>query len=199
MKQSHAEPEPEIVQKVDKKIARKRKPAFVLPEGPNFEITPTNKQAEENSAPPPVSGGLWTDDDLAELVQLVKKFPGGTPKRWEHIAEALGRSVPEVTFMANKMKANNFKVAVEEEEVQQPKVKQKTRAKIEEKAEEGAKKWSQSQQKALEEALLKFPKGCLDRWDRIAECVPDKTKVSFLKMDLYYCNRSFMIIVIKIE
>lgn len=112
-------------------------------------------------------------------MQLVNnKFPAGTAKRWELIAEELGRSVAEVTFMANKIKTSNFKIGAEEEEVQeQPKVKQKTRVKTDEQAEESVKKWSQQQQKALEEALAKYPKGCSDRWDRIGEYVPDKSKV----------------------
>lgn len=178
--------EPVIIQKPPK-TARKRKPGFVPPEGPNFETTSnTNQTTTTDTQPAPVSGGLWTDDDLSELVQLVKKFPGGTPKRWENIAEALGRSVPEVTYMANKMKTSSFRVPTEEEEpLEQPKVKEKTRAKVDEKTEESAKKWSQQQQKALEEALAKFPKGCTDRWDRIAECVPNKNKVIMLL--LYLC------------
>lgn len=173
--------EPVIIQKPPK-TARKRKPGFVLPEGPNFETTSNaNQETNVESQPAPVSGGLWTDDDLSELVQLVKKFPGGTPKRWENIAEALGRTVPEVAYMASKLKTSSFRKPVEEEEpLEQPRVKEKTRAKVDEKVEESAKKWSQPQQKALEEALAKFPKGCTDRWDRIAECVPNKNKVSYI-------------------
>ena len=36
--------------------------------------------------------------------------------------------------------------------------------------------WSQSQQKALEAALVQFPKGTTERWERIANKVPGKTK-----------------------
>lgn len=181
-------PEVEIeeIQKPQRGV-RKRKPGFVPPEGPNFETSPTSSNSQGptvETAAPPVSGGLWTDDDLNELVQLVKKYPGGTPKRWEHIAEELGRSVPEVTFMANKIKNNNFKVGAEEELQEQPKVKQKTRVQTDEQSEENAKKWSQQQQKALEDALAKYPKGCTDRWDRIGECVPNKTKVSEVLLGL---------------
>lgn len=133
---------------------------------------------------PPISGGLWTDDDLDDLVRLTKKYPPGVPKRWELVAQELGRSVPEVTFMANRIKTGGFRTpgegkGGEEEEEERPKVKQKTRAKaVDEKVEEEVKKWSQQQQKALEEALARYPKGCLDRWDRIGDCVPNKTKVS---------------------
>lgn len=37
--------------------------------------------------------------------------------------------------------------------------------------------WTQSQQKLLELALQQYPKGSSDRWDRIAKCVPSKSKV----------------------
>lgn len=38
--------------------------------------------------------------------------------------------------------------------------------------------WSQQQQHLLEQALNKYPKGTADRWDLIAEMIPDKTKVN---------------------
>lgn len=166
------EPEPVVV-----KPARKRN-KFVLPEGPNFEIqTTSNQSSRSEPVAPPVSGGFWTDDDLAELVRLVKKFPQGSSKRWENIAEALGRSVAEVTFMSNKMKENGYRMPSDEPaEVVPVKVKQKTKKEIDA---DSVKKWSQDQQKCLEDALAKFPKGCTDRWDRIAEHVPEKTKVMF--------------------
>lgn len=37
--------------------------------------------------------------------------------------------------------------------------------------------WTQSQQKLLELALQQYPKGASDRWDKIAKCVPSKSKV----------------------
>lgn len=52
---------------------------------------------------PKVTGSLWTDDDILELIKLVKKYPGGTPERWEKIADAMNRTVGEVTHMAKKV------------------------------------------------------------------------------------------------
>ncbi|KOB68349.1 DnaJ-26, partial [Operophtera brumata] len=49
----------------------------------------------EVSVYPIVSGGLWTDDDLAELVRLVKRYPGGAPDRWETIANCMRRPLTE--------------------------------------------------------------------------------------------------------
>lgn len=161
------------------KSVRRRKPAFVVPEGPTFEVTPITPIADnEQQSSVFISGGLWTDDDLEQLIALVKKFPGGTPSRWELIAEALRRSVPEVTYMANKMKSNGYKLPSQEDEnsIEQPKIKPKTRGgKLGGEQPQSA-IWTQSQQKALEDALLKYPKGALERWERIAEYVPSKTK-----------------------
>ncbi|KAG5882739.1 hypothetical protein JTB14_004035 [Gonioctena quinquepunctata] len=106
-----------------------------------------------------LSGGLWTDDDLAELIRLVKKYPQGFPGRWEKIAESLGRSVPEVTFMSHKMKENGYRLPSEQEEVQEVKVKQKTKKEID--LGDAVTKWSQDLQQVLED-LLRFPKGCTD-------------------------------------
>ncbi|XP_048479282.1 dnaJ homolog subfamily C member 1 [Plutella xylostella] len=130
------------------------------------------------AAPAVISGGLWTDDDLAELVRLVKKYPGGTPDRWERIADAMMRPVPEVTHMAAKMKDNWYKIPgqeVAEAPLPEPPKKVKTR-KNEDAAATGG-NWSQSQQKALEVALAKYPKGGAgDRWEKIANTVQGKTK-----------------------
>lgn len=42
--------------------------------------------------------------------------------------------------------------------------------------EEGEAAWSQEQQKSLEHALQQFPKGCAERWERIAAKVEGKGK-----------------------
>ena len=38
-------------------------------------------------------------------------------------------------------------------------------------------KWPLPSQRALEKALKMYPKGSDQRWDKISNCVPDKTKV----------------------
>lgn len=142
------------------------------------ESLPTSDD-REGKPPPSVSGGLWTDDDIAELVRLVKKFPPGTACRWEKVANLMGRSVAEVTHMAKKVKEDGYKIvtsggnlmATEQEPLKLGKMK--TRAAVVSSEVE----WSQVQQKALEAALTKYPKGGnADRWDKIAKCVPGKGK-----------------------
>lgn len=46
--------------------------------------------------------------------------------------------------------------------------------------------WTQNQQKLLEMALQQYPKGTSDRWDKIAKCVPGKSKVCFVLFELQY-------------
>ena len=53
---------------------------------------------------------VWTDSDLARLAKMMKKFPAGTPDRWEKIAEALERLPGEVTQMAGKIKSVAYQV-----------------------------------------------------------------------------------------
>jgi len=166
------------------RTVRKRKPGFVVPDGPTFEMPAEENKVSENQVPvknqtAPVVGGLWTDDNLAELVQLINRYPGGTPGRWEIIAETTGRSVAEVTYMANKLKNTGYRLPTQETEPEeQVRVKKKTKGgKLEGLVPpENQPVWTQEQQKAMENALAKFPKGCIDRWDCIAECVPGKTK-----------------------
>ncbi|XP_037537373.1 dnaJ homolog subfamily C member 1 [Nematolebias whitei] len=46
----------------------------------------------------------WTEDDLSVLSRLMVKFPGGSPGRWEKIAQELGRSVSDVTTKVKQVK-----------------------------------------------------------------------------------------------
>ncbi|XP_056913264.1 dnaJ homolog subfamily C member 1 [Takifugu flavidus] len=50
------------------------------------------------------TGADWTEDDLSLLSRLMVKFPGGTPGRWEKIAQDLGRSVTDVTSKVKQVK-----------------------------------------------------------------------------------------------
>ena len=140
-----------------------------------------NDPKEQEKAKPVVSGGLWTEEDLVELVRLVKKYPGGTTNRWEVIAEHMFRTVSEVTYMAHKMKDTGYKIPSQQPEsvaetiaLEAKKVKTK---KTENVVTEATSNWSQTQQQALETAIQKYPKsGTADRWTKIANSVPGKTK-----------------------
>lgn len=131
------------------------------------------------------AGGFWSDDDLTELIRLVKKYPSGSAARWDTIGEAMNRSVTEVTFMAAKMKENGYRVPGHTDSVAEniiidatKKVKPK-RPPVAAEAHTLASDtiWSQEQQQLLELAIVKYPKTVLtDRWQKISNSVPGKTK-----------------------
>ncbi|KAE9533542.1 hypothetical protein AGLY_009180 [Aphis glycines] len=170
-------PEPVIRERI-----RRRKTPYKIPEINDYNNTNGDSHekvnTEKNDAPA-VAGGLWTDEDLYELSQMVNKFPPGTSDRWQKVGKAMQRPVPEVAYMANKMKQNGYKVPtpgeiIESVTTEEPK-KVKTRAI--ENVESSDNSWTQIQQKTLENALIKFPKGSTEnRWEKISKCVPNKTK-----------------------
>jgi DnaJ family protein C protein 1 len=89
--------------------ARRRRQGFMPPERGEratrdiYRKSNNETMNQQVSEKQKVSGGLWTDDDILELIKLVKKFPGGTTNRWEKIAEMMNRTVNEVTHMAKKV------------------------------------------------------------------------------------------------
>lgn len=171
---------------------RKRNKKFVAPEKTDAElaaytqsiIKQTASTNDQSKSKPLVTGGLWTEDDLNELVRLVKKYPGGTTDRWEIIAEMMGRAVSEVTYMSAKMKEGAYKAAGQTESVAETIMQEASKQKVKTKktepaaaAAEANSNWSQEQQAALETAIQKYPKsGASDRWQKIANSVPGKTK-----------------------
>jgi DnaJ family protein C protein 1 len=182
----------------ERKKPRKRK-TFLVPEKPEGEddesIQPSwgrgAESVEEPRNAPIVRGGLWTDEDISELVKLCSKFPGGTPERWEKISSALGRAVPEVTFMAKKELEKLSQKGEEKEEEE----KVVARVKVKTKGGKGdpldalkVENWSVDEQKALENALLCFPKGSLDRWDKIAHLVPGRSKEECMQRFKYVAD-----------
>lgn len=82
--------------------------------------------------------------------------------------EAAAKVEPEEKFRGKRQK--DFDISEQKESSdEESQKKDRTRA-----AEEP---WTQSQQKLLELALQQYPKGSSDRWDKIAKCVPSKSKV----------------------
>lgn len=148
-----------------------------------------------------VSGGFWTDEDLTELIRLVKKYPGGAGSRWNTIAESMNRSVQEVTFMAAKMKENGYRIPGQTDSVAEHIVQESQEAVRKEKVKKVAPtvneksmlvpetNWTQDQQRALEAAIVKYRKTAGgDRWVKIANSVPEKTKEECLVRYKYLCE-----------
>jgi len=134
-----------------------------------------------------VKSGVWTDDDIRLLLKFSKKFPAGTTQRWERVAEAIGRTVDDVTKKAKSLKSGELKVSsepvVEQRKTMAPQTDNGDISKrdfVNEKlsATDPATSWAQHEQSLFESALKQYPSKTLDRWDRIAEAVPGKSKVS---------------------
>lgn len=105
------------------------------------------------------------DDDEQEAV-----VPESRPRRRRpaRLPEAAAKVEPEEKFRGKRQK--DFDISEQKESSdEESQKKDRTRA-----AEEP---WTQSQQKLLELALQQYPKGSSDRWDKIAKCVPSKSKV----------------------
>lgn len=148
----------------------------------------------------------WTCEELTQLITLsTEKYPVGSLNRWEKMAKILKRSPEDVTAMAGKLKHINkdefAKVLRKSQtsavttkaakmtaiETVEPELEEENETKIEphrtplstlqepESLEVGD-VWTQRDQRLLEIALQQFPKGTADRWEKIVNCVPNKTK-----------------------
>ncbi|XP_031828966.1 dnaJ homolog subfamily C member 1 [Nomia melanderi] len=173
--QENEQPEIEPVSRT-----RRRRPAFTPQErsGNNYKDVTKKTNDQTNhiyQKATASSGALWVDDDILELIKLVKKYPSGTPERWDKIAETMNRTVADVTYMAKKVKDEGLKPGSFQEETVVEERPKKIKTRVENA--DNANDWSQDQQKAFEAALIKYRKGgSVDRWEKIANCVEGKTK-----------------------
>lgn len=118
----------------------------------------------------------WTDEEKQLLCKTIVRFPPGTPRRWEKIAEILGRHVSHVTEMSKQIQntvglsGNTF---------------QETFSPIAQPIDENllqTSEWSQNDQKLFEMALKNVSKDLPqhERWEQISRCVPGKTSAECL-------------------
>ncbi|XP_059516772.1 dnaJ homolog subfamily C member 1 isoform X2 [Myotis daubentonii] len=108
-------------------------------------------------------------DSEQEQEEQEAAVPEGQPRRRKpaRLPEAAAKAEPEEKFRGKRQKDFDIseQTASSDEESQR---KERSRT-----AEEP---WTQNQQKLLELALQQYPKGSSDRWDKIAKCVPSKSK-----------------------
>jgi DnaJ family protein C protein 2 len=126
----------------------------------------------------------WTSEEVQLLTRGMQKYPVGTNRRWEIIQGLVGgsKTVAQVIEMSKIVaskkvvevkelipsKTKNYQAAVPDVDYERSAVKPA----------ETPDEWSGEQQKQLEEAMRKFPATLppAERWAKIAECVPGKTK-----------------------
>ncbi|WKY02307.1 hypothetical protein Q1695_015948 [Nippostrongylus brasiliensis] len=95
------------------------------------------------------------------------------------MARVLNRSAQDITAMAAKLKQMKqeeyAKLAMGQQSVSVKDI-QKEKATSSAEMSASSTEWSQAEQKQFEAALQQYPKGCEERWEKIASAVPTKTK-----------------------
>lgn len=181
---------------------RERKPRRrirIIPEAgelPVVAAAPVSYESTATSAG--VSGDVggtrkapWGEEDTVALIRAMKKYPTGTVERWQKIADLLNRSPQEVMTVMKQLRnspvanatphsqgvtGEDYQCADDTESGLPPPTRAERTVLPAPRASAAAADWSQEQQKCMEAALQRFPKGTEDRWDRIAEAVPGKSK-----------------------
>lgn len=190
-----------------------------------------------------IKKGEWTDEEIAKLAKAANKFPGGTPNRWQKIADMVGRTTEEVIARCQQMKDTHTMTlstsvqggigkakkspVISDEIISQKTVENGLRQSSDsesklrkrnrnvgktadrtlmisdvqtlksspkgdnltseeesacDNAQDGGKiiddseDWNKNQQTILEWALRQYPKGTEQRWEKIAEHLPGKSK-----------------------
>lgn len=128
------------------------------------------------------------------MLKAIVKFPAGSSNRWINIAEFVGRTANDCIQMEKQMKqtitsSNHSSLnsstwsGIQKRTVN---ITEEPTTRFPEDENESVDSWTQEQQKCLEKALKEIGKEISNRWDRIAEQVPNKTKVRLI--DLFYKN-----------
>ncbi|CAB4005179.1 dnaJ homolog subfamily C member 2 isoform X1 [Paramuricea clavata] len=151
------------------------------------------------------SSSLWSEDEHELLIKAVKLFPAGTNSRWEVIAEYInhhskGNAVKTSKHVIKKVKelqkfdttqmekANKNAFAKFDKTLAAPSASTPSTSNPTERYDNGTssaatqttpaaeRSWKTEEQKLLENALRKYPSSTPERWDKIAEEVPGRTK-----------------------
>jgi len=148
----------------------------------------------------------WSADELQLLIKAVNLFPAGTVQRWDVVAAFINQhtKTPEVKrmsketlTMAKEMQSGNFSMSTLKEEVNKMAYEnmekvQKRDTTVKEEATDrtddaasqaglNATSWSPEEQKTLEQALKTFTSSTPERWDKISECLPGRSKKDCMK------------------
>lgn len=165
-------------------------------------LASTQKTSTSSSNTP--NNRHWSHDDIQLLIKAVNLFPAGTNQRWDVVADymnqhstntAVRRKAKEVLAKAkdlNKLdptlKEEVNKHAYNKFEKTQKLVEVKDDPAISERFESPAEQqgvnlspWTADEQRRLEQALKTYPSSTVDRWGRISECLPGRSKKDCMK------------------
>ncbi|XP_037692396.1 dnaJ homolog subfamily C member 2 isoform X1 [Choloepus didactylus] len=161
------------------------------------------RQASRNAEKSIGGGGNgsknWSEDDLQLLIKAVNLFPAGTNSRWEVIANYMNihsscgvkRTAKDVISKAKSLqkldphqKDDINKKAFDKFKKEHGVVPQADNATPSERFEgpcTDSTPWTTEEQKLLEQALKTYPVNTPERWEKIAETVPGRTKKDCMK------------------
>jgi len=182
------------VDKMNKEMAKERNLVAEQSRGGNTSEKSTSSSKE------------WTSDELTLLVKAVNLFPAGTAQRWEVVAEFINqhtktpevkRAAKETLAKAKDMQSGNFAMSTLKDEVnkmayQNLQKGQKREVVVESEASQRTETaaealgfnnspWTSDEQKLLEQALKTFPSSTPERWERISESIPGRSKKDCMK------------------
>ncbi|KAL4217072.1 DnaJ (Hsp40) [Mactra antiquata] len=153
-------------------------------------------------------GKPWSEMELQTLIKGVNVFPAGTKDRWEVIANFIKQHVSTSdknardvlskakdlqkndTSLKNQATENAFQnFEKEQKRISQAKPKEGVLSeRVETVAEQQIREagtnpapWTTDEQKLLEQALKTYPASTAERWERISEAVPTRSKKDCMK------------------
>ncbi|XP_065739582.1 dnaJ homolog subfamily C member 2 isoform X2 [Phocoena phocoena] len=161
------------------------------------------RQASKNAEKSTGGGGNgskhWSEDDLQLLIKAVNLFPAGTNSRWEvianymniHSSSGVKRTAKDVIGKAKSLqkldphqKDDINRKAFDKFKKEHGVVCQADNATPSERFEGPCTDftpWTTEEQKLLEQALKTYPVNTPERWEKIAEAVPGRTKKDCMK------------------
>ncbi|ESN96960.1 hypothetical protein HELRODRAFT_193411 [Helobdella robusta] len=164
------------------------------------------KQQQASTADKSANASSWSDVEVQTLIKAVNLFPAGTNARWETIANFLKLHVPgsnrnakETLARAKELQKNDSNLKDEANKKAYENFKRDTHgaasvvvSQVSERYESPAEMqvyevgsnpapWTADEQKLLEQAMRTYPASEADRWDKIAECIPARSKKDCMK------------------
>ncbi|XP_056605276.1 dnaJ homolog subfamily C member 2 [Triplophysa dalaica] len=149
-----------------------------------------------------VNNRSWNEEDLQLLIKAVNLFPAGTNARWEVIANYMNQHSNSGVKRNAKDVINKAKTLQKLDPHQKDEINRKAFEKFKKEhsavpptldnavpserfdavgAESNAAPWTTEEQKLLEQALKTYPVNTPERWEKISEAVPGRSKKDCMK------------------
>ncbi|XP_044136096.1 dnaJ homolog subfamily C member 2 [Bufo gargarizans] len=186
---------------VEKQIAEVNAQIKKEKEQEEARMRQSTKAAEQSSSGGGGSSKSWSEDDLQLLIKAVNLFPAGTNARWDvianymnlHSVSGIKRTAKDVINKAkslqkldpqqkddiNKKAFDKFKK--EHKVVAQAVDNAVPSERFEAPGADSCTPWTTEEQKLLEQALKTYPVNTPERWEKIADAVPGRSKKDCMK------------------